>query len=613
MPLSLEFSARAKQLSDDSQIAVKDVLFVNCHADSITTVTGLSCNFEEDLCNWYQDQTDNYDWERLTGMDHTISGGSSMVVEMWSPSLRGLSGRLLSFPQPATTESYCLYFYYKIYGPHTGGLNVKLLHADGAEELLWARSGAHGNRWHEGSCSVSSPLNSYQLVFEAQRSSFDGLVAIDDIVFAPGLCSLPSLCSFEGQKCGYTTTNSGSPPWVHQRAGAGPNGPKTDHTMETENGFYMVANTGADSLPQDSKIILATSDRSASSDMECVHFWYHTGGEKPGKLSVFVRPMSGDATEIFTNTINQGDMWRHGNANIRSTQHQKYRLEFVAVGAGGDRTHIAIDDVSFSAHGCHAAGAVCDLERGMCGWSNTQNPSQDQLDWEVTNAAGESRLPTPYEDHTLKTEKGHFLFLPSTARTPAASKAWLLGPHLPPTDISCLRFWLHRHGSFGKLRVLRLARGLEHELFVTQEGESSDWIRHDLNITSAEEYQIVFEGTTGTEGVTALDDIEFREGVSCSDVNKPPPTASPPSDAGGIAASIIVVVLLLGSCAVIMYFYLRVREGIRATTMSEISGGISNEVYESTEGHGAASPSRSHVDVVGFGNEMYTETSEERP
>ncbi|KAL2099479.1 hypothetical protein ACEWY4_003873 [Coilia grayii] len=117
----LEFSARTNQLSSESQIAVKDVHFVSCHADYIpSTPTGLSCNFENDLCSWYQDQTDNYDWTQRTGMDHTISVGSSMVVEMWTPSLRGLSGRLLSFPQPATTEKHCLSFFYKLYGPHTG-------------------------------------------------------------------------------------------------------------------------------------------------------------------------------------------------------------------------------------------------------------------------------------------------------------------------------------------------------------------------------------------------------------------------------------------------------------------------------------------------------------
>ena len=70
-------------------------------------------------------------------------------------------------------------------------------------------------------------------MFEAQRSAFDGLVSIDDITFVPGLCSLPSMCSFEGQECDYSS--SGTALWVRQRASSA-NGPKTDHTLETDNG-----------------------------------------------------------------------------------------------------------------------------------------------------------------------------------------------------------------------------------------------------------------------------------------------------------------------------------------------------------------------------------------
>ena len=48
-------------------------------------------------------------------------------------------------------------------------------------------------------------------------------------------------------------------------------------------GFYMVANTGADVLPQGSVSTLTSSVRPATSHTECVHFWYHTGGENSGK------------------------------------------------------------------------------------------------------------------------------------------------------------------------------------------------------------------------------------------------------------------------------------------------------------------------------------------
>lgn len=41
--------------------------------------TGLSCNFETDLCGWYQDQMDSYDWSVQTGSDHTIGTGMKNI------------------------------------------------------------------------------------------------------------------------------------------------------------------------------------------------------------------------------------------------------------------------------------------------------------------------------------------------------------------------------------------------------------------------------------------------------------------------------------------------------------------------------------------------------
>lgn len=59
--------------------------------------------------------------------------------------------------------------------------------------------------------------------------------------------------------------------------------------------------------------------------------------------------------------------------------------------------------------------------------------------------------------------------------------------------------------------------------------------------------------------------------------------AVPPTDGntGGVVASIIVVLLVLASVAVILYFYLRTRQTIKATTASETGAGFSNDVYES--------------------------------
>ncbi|KAJ8261088.1 hypothetical protein COCON_G00168110 [Conger conger] len=77
----LELGALAKY--KHAQIVVTDVRFLNCHAQDLpATNQDLYCNFETDSCKWYQDQSDNFDWTLLNGMDHTIGIGRSLVLDM---------------------------------------------------------------------------------------------------------------------------------------------------------------------------------------------------------------------------------------------------------------------------------------------------------------------------------------------------------------------------------------------------------------------------------------------------------------------------------------------------------------------------------------------------
>lgn len=150
-------------------------------------------------------------------------------------------------------------------------------------------------------------------MFEAVRSGFDGRLAIDDVNFLAGPCSIPRMCSFEDQRCGYSS--SGKVQWLH-RSGHTVTiaGPKIDHTLETElgkkeshwlilhitifqntavtsdlplpaicSGFYMMANTGANILPSGSTTVLTSPVRQATAKTECVNFWYQMGGVNPGE------------------------------------------------------------------------------------------------------------------------------------------------------------------------------------------------------------------------------------------------------------------------------------------------------------------------------------------
>ncbi|XP_077354338.1 apical endosomal glycoprotein isoform X1 [Festucalex cinctus] len=612
----LAFESRAVKLSPSTEIKVKNVHFSGCYADyfpfpstginilssrdsdrmvhnTFVAILGfllhgyweaLSCNFEDGLCGWHQDNSDNFDWTLLDGMDHTIGIGKSLVVEMWSSSLRGVFGRLLSLPLVADDSGHCLTFFYKIYGTNAGTLNVKLFDKQGYEKLLWTRSGAHGNMWHEAHCPVPHQFTTYQLMFEAVRSGFDGQVAIDDVALVDSPCSVQRMCSFEDHECGYRS--SGQVHWVRRNGhSATMKEPKTDHTLETELGFYMMVKTGGSDLPAGATATLTSPVHQGTTRTECLNFWYHMGSENPGSLSVYMKPVEGVRVKIFTDSLNQGDVWRHGHGNISSNM-MDWQLQFEVIGRGGKDTHFAIDDIFLSAHPCENQGSKCSLEKGMCTWSNTQNIKWDELDWELTSHEKEKHYLTPSEDHTLGTEKGHFLFIPSSNRTAANQKAHLLSPHLPPTKGTCLKFWAYKpHSSDSQLKVWTLSKGLLNEQQEVKE-LGGPWRRFDIDIVSNEEYQIVFEGIKGASGFLALDDIEYTIGVNCAKKVTDGATTSTKPNAGGIAASVIVVLLLTGTLIALFIYYLRTHMRVRALTepspssTPEAPTGFSNNTYE---------------------------------
>lgn len=97
----LAFEARAVKIQPNATIKVRNVHFVSCHANYYPSAptgnfslhilpsnvskryvnasffeTGMSCNFEDGLCGWYQDTSDGFDWSVLSGMDHTVGTGN---------------------------------------------------------------------------------------------------------------------------------------------------------------------------------------------------------------------------------------------------------------------------------------------------------------------------------------------------------------------------------------------------------------------------------------------------------------------------------------------------------------------------------------------------------
>nr|XP_057946874.1 MAM domain-containing glycosylphosphatidylinositol anchor protein 2-like isoform X2 [Doryrhamphus excisus] len=170
------------------------------------------CGFEDEaLCLFSQDKSDDFDWTRHSAAsrdtkytpntgpsaDHSGSKqGFYMYIETSRPRLEDDKARLLSPSFNTGSRSgatYCLAFYYHMYGKHIGALNV-LLRQKGqtaSDASVWSLSGNQGDHWRRAAVSIR-PTAAFQVVMEGVRGAgIEGDIAIDDVSIEEGECKDP--------------------------------------------------------------------------------------------------------------------------------------------------------------------------------------------------------------------------------------------------------------------------------------------------------------------------------------------------------------------------------------------------------------------------------------
>ncbi|XP_072266111.1 MAM domain-containing glycosylphosphatidylinositol anchor protein 1 isoform X3 [Pyxicephalus adspersus] len=176
-----------------------------------------SCNFnDEKLCGFVQDKDDTFDWirqswktqnvkrTRNTGPERDNSGtqeGFYMFIEASKPRRAGDRARLISPMYNVTVAkikpkapSYCISFYYHMYGRHIGYLNVLLRTMNSGDTPVWSLSGNNGNKWQLANIQIN-PARPFQVIFECiTTNGIEGDMAIDDVTIKKGDCPkrLPS-------------------------------------------------------------------------------------------------------------------------------------------------------------------------------------------------------------------------------------------------------------------------------------------------------------------------------------------------------------------------------------------------------------------------------------
>ncbi|ELK07393.1 Apical endosomal glycoprotein, partial [Pteropus alecto] len=523
-PFWLEFVGLVDLDGPGQQGAGLDDMFMKDCSPTVATKkdTEVSCNFERDTCGWHTGHFTDAHWHRTEsrgpGYDHTTGRGYFMVLDPADPLARGPGAHLLTRPQTPAAGPECLSFWFHLHGPQAGTLRLVMRQDGKADTRLWSRSGSHGNRWHEAWATLRHQVDSgaqYQLLFEGLRDGFHGTMALDDVAVRPGPCWAPELCSFEDSACGFSTAGL----WTLQTNATGHAawGPGADHTTETAQGHYMVVDTSPQALPQGRVASLTSEEHRPLAQPACLTFWYHLSAQKPGTLQVHVEEAG--RRQVLSISGHGGLAWRLGSVDVQAQR--AWRVVFEAVAAGVEHTYIALDDL-FLQDGPCPRPASCDFEMGLCGWSHLPSAGLGGYSWDWSSGATPSRFPQPPVDHTLGTDAGHFALFETGVLGPGGRAAWLRSQPLPATKASCLRFWYYmgfpEHFYQGQLRVLQSsARG---QLAVWGAGGRlrHQWLEGQVEVASAEEFQIVFEASLGGQpvlGPIGLDDIEYLAGQPC--------------------------------------------------------------------------------------------------
>ncbi|XP_025058779.1 MAM domain-containing protein 2 isoform X2 [Alligator sinensis] len=325
-----------------------------------------SCNFEEDLCNFYQDRKDGPGWSRVkvkpnvyrTG-DHTTGFGYYLLVNTKFTSQPGYIGRLYGPSLPGNLQ-YCLRFYYSLYGffKMSGTLAVYIFEENHVvQEKIWSVLESPRGVWTQAEITFQKPMPCKVVFVSWCKSFWDcGHVALDDISVSLGSCqaaetlpAYPGECTFEKGECAFTQERRNRSSW-HRRRGQTPTsytGPKGDHT--TGVGYYMYIE--ASNMMYGQKARLTSRSLRGISGKQCLTFFYNMFGAGTGILNVYMKK-EGDSEEtlLWRRRGEQSITWLRGLIEYGcDTYHQ---IVFEAIRGVSIRSDIAIDDIVFQAGPC---------------------------------------------------------------------------------------------------------------------------------------------------------------------------------------------------------------------------------------------------------------------
>ncbi|CAF1538469.1 unnamed protein product, partial [Adineta steineri] len=504
-------------------------------AAPITTVTtpshpptAFDCDFESATCaSWSIISKPELSWTRTQGVVATQEDAHNPIYDHTGNQAVGYylllkPNTTTPFPNnnitsqlrsaTMTDNRQCLEFWYFMYGPHVGTLNVEKL-SGVFSQLRWSTTGGKGYEWLHAQVNIQSSSSNpaqFNIAIEATWSGDNrGSIALDDIILLNGTCRTSSdQCDFDSDDsiCGFQYSTTGQFNWTRGLASAVQAGvnPNVDHTTQTGEGYYMLAE-GKNRNPNDRALLLTPiQDRTTGS---CLHFWYFQhAATKQMKLNVYVLSQS---SILWSHDGSLDNRWLYAQININSPS-QPWQAVFESeLLAQNPDASVAIDDVSITRGLCPKPGD-CTFETDLCGWES--NYYDTEMDW-IVGQGIHSFGTGPQYDHTTNTAQGKYLMIETSWPTEVGDRAQLESVVFDETngESRCFRFWYHMYGdSIGTLNVY-LFNGTSTRLWSLSGDRGNNWYEGQVSYTSPIRHQIIVEGIAGKDylGDISIDDFTF--------------------------------------------------------------------------------------------------------
>ncbi|XP_078334103.1 MAM and LDL-receptor class A domain-containing protein 1-like [Crassostrea virginica] len=523
--------------------------------------SSVTCDFEaSNLCEWKNDQTDNFNWIWKSGStstsntgptnDHTTNTATGHYVYIEANGHRqGAKARLIA-PSYSGRSSTCFQFYYNMHGQQIGTLSVYKKTSRGLGSPIWSLSGDQGTGWQFGQVSIRSGT-AYSVVFEALRGSGNkGDIAVDDPKMFTGSCPKRGFCNFDKDFCGWTNSVTDQFDWIRNKGATSSTGtgPTNDHTQGSRGtGYYIYIEASSPRARGDTAQIVSEVFP-PSSQSYCIQFWYNMNGNSIGSLTVYA-VTGGVQTPLWQLSGQQSGQWNFGKVSVLSPNST---FQFIIEGMRGNGIlgDIAIDDVSVTQSRCARqpssarpisqtttttpvtttvrtstgrttaaanpqSSVTCNFDGGLCGWTQVRSPTDD-FDWTRKQGSTASVGTGPTQDHT--SGKGYYVYIEASSRRQNES-AQIRSPQISPSTGSntlCLTFWYSMFGAnIGALNLYTQTQAiLGNPVWKRRGNQGNQWRQAQVTVSLAVPFNFVFEGKVGNSyrGDIALDDVKLTNG-----------------------------------------------------------------------------------------------------